>query len=118
MGNSMVNGHPDSWLDGIRFHNVRLFVSHDVQAPYESTATALTIRQARNFELSNLAITWEKPPAQSWQNALLIEQVSNLLLDRLTVSRPPSITSPAIVLKKVDGVTVSGVPKSNIHQQK
>ena len=118
MGNSMVNGHPDSWLDGIRFHNVRLFVSHDAQAPYESTATALTIRQARNFELSNLAITWEKPPAQSWQNALLIEQVSNLLLDRLTVSRPPSITSPAIVLKKVDGVTLSGVPKSNIHQQK
>ena len=27
-GTSAIQGHPDSWLEGIRFNHVRLFVSH------------------------------------------------------------------------------------------
>ena len=60
-GASALNGHPDSWLDGIRLDNVRLFVSHDPQAPYENTRAALTLRDARNFTMKDVEIRWEKP---------------------------------------------------------
>ncbi len=113
-GNSVVNGHPDSWLDGVRFDNVRLFVRHDPQAPYEHTATALTVRQARNFELSNVVVAWEEPAAQTWQNGLRVEEVKDLLLDRVNVSPPPSAGSPTILLKDVDGAIINHVPESNI----
>ncbi|HWF46951.1 MAG TPA: glycosyl hydrolase family 28 protein, partial [Bryobacteraceae bacterium] len=34
-GASVINGHPASWLEGVRLDNVKLFLSHDPRAPYE-----------------------------------------------------------------------------------
>jgi polygalacturonase len=100
-GTSAINGHPDSWLDGIRLDNVRLFVSHDPQAPYENTQAALTLRDARNFTMKDVEIRWEKPESATWKAGLQVENVTDLLLDGVDV--PIRMT-----LKDAGNVTVRG----------
>lgn len=89
-GTSAINGHPDSWLDGIRLENVRLFVSHDPQAPYENTGSALTLRNARNFTMKDVEIRWEKPESPTWKAGLQVDNVTDLLLDG--VAAPTRVT--------------------------
>jgi polygalacturonase len=84
-GTSVINGHPDSWLDGIRLEGVRLFVSHDPRAPYEHTQTALTLRHARNFTMKDVEIRWEKPESPTWKEGLRVNNVADLLLDGVDV---------------------------------
>ena len=84
-GTSTINGHPDSWLDGIRLENVRLFVSHDPQAPYENTAAALILRYARNSTMRDVEIRWEKPESPTWKSGLEMDNVTDLLLDGVVV---------------------------------
>ncbi|MGD0303164.1 MAG: glycosyl hydrolase family 28 protein, partial [Bryobacteraceae bacterium] len=55
-GTSAINGHPNSWLDGIHLDNIHLFVSHDPKAPYENTREAMTLRDARNFSMRDVVI--------------------------------------------------------------
>lgn len=98
-GTSAINGHPDSWLDGIHLDNVRLFVRHDPQAPYENTQAALTLRHARNFTMKDVEIHWEKPEAATWNTGLSVDNVSGLLLDGVEV--PTRLT-----LQDVENVTV------------
>jgi len=98
-GTSAINGHPDSWLDGVRLDNVRLFVSHDPQAPYENTQAALTLRDARNFTMKDVEIRWEKPESPTWKAGLRVENVKDLLLDGVDI---PTRT----MLKDVENVTV------------
>jgi hypothetical protein len=96
-GASVINGHPASWLEGVRLDNVKLFVSSDSSAPYEHTATALTVRQARGLRMSNVEIGWERPLAASWRNGLSLEQVKDAILDRVEVHPAPGSKSPRIV---------------------
>ena len=98
-GTSALNGHPDSWLDGIRLENIRLFVSHDPQAPYEDTQAALTLRDARNFTMKDVEIRWEMPKSEAWKDGLHVENVADVLLDG--VDAPTRMT-----LKDIDSVTV------------
>jgi len=98
-GTSALNGHPDSWLDGIRLESIRLFVSHDPQAPYENTQAALTVRDARNFTMKDVEIRWEGPESATWKDGLHVENVSNVLVDG--VDAPTRMT-----LKDVDSVTL------------
>jgi polygalacturonase len=84
-GTSAINGHPDSWLEGIRLDNVRLFVSHDPQAPYENTRAALSLRNARNFTMKDVEIHWEKPESATWKAGLEVDDVTDLLLDGVDV---------------------------------
>ena len=84
-GTSTINGHPDSWLDGIRLENVRLFVAHDPNAPYENTEAALTLRHARNFTMKDVEIRWEKPESLTWKAGMRVESVKDLLLDGVHV---------------------------------
>jgi hypothetical protein len=96
-GASVINGHPASWLEGVRLDNVKLFVSSDPSAPYEHTATALTVRQARGLRMSNVEIGWERPLAASWRNGLSLEQVKDAILDRVEVHPAPGSKSRRIV---------------------
>jgi len=98
-GTSAINGHPDSWLDGIHLDNVHLFVSHDPQAQYENTQSALTLRHARNFTMRDVDIHWDKPESPSWEDGMQVEDVKDLLLDGVDV--PTRMT-----LKNVENVTV------------
>jgi polygalacturonase len=85
-GTSAIQGHPDSWLDGIRLENVRLFVSHDPQAQYENTQAALSLRNARNLIMKDVEIHWEKPESPTWKAGLQVESVKDLLLDGVNVA--------------------------------
>jgi len=98
-GTSAINGHPDSWLDGIRLENVRLFVSHDPQAQYENTQAAMVLRHARNFSFKDVEIGWEKPESSTWKTGLAVDQVSGLLLDGVDVAT-------RLTLNDVEGATV------------
>ena len=98
-GTSAINGHPDSWLDGIRLENVRLFVAHDPQAPYEHTQAAMTLRHARNFTMKDVEIRWEKPESPTWKAGLQVDEVSGLRLDGVDIGAP-------VTLQNVEDVTL------------
>jgi hypothetical protein len=83
-------------------NNIKLFVSSDPSAPYEHTATALTVRQARGLHMSNVEIGWEQPFASSWQNGLSLEQVKDAILDRVEVRAAPGSKSPRIVSREAE----------------
>ena len=98
-GTSAIHGHPDSWLDGIRLENVRLFLSHDPQAQYDNTQTALSLRNARNFTMKDVEIRWEKPESPTWKAGMQVDGVKDLLLDSVDVAM-------RMTLKDVDTATV------------
>jgi polygalacturonase len=98
-GTSAINGHPDSWLDGIHLDNVHLFVSHDPHGQYENTQSAMTLRYARNFTMRDVEIRWEKPESPTWKAGMQVEDVRDLLLEGVDV---PMLMS----LKNAENVTI------------
>lgn len=116
-GTSVINGHPDSWLENIHFDNVRLFVSHDPNAPYESTRNAMTVKQARNFSIKDSEIGWEKQPAETWKTGLIVEDVENFRLDTVDVHSVPGSTAaaPTVELANASGATLRAVRADSIH---
>lgn len=98
-GTSAINGHPDSWLDGIRFDNIKLFVSHDPSAPYENTRSAMALRYARNIVMNGVEIHWEGPQSKTWQSGLEAESVDGLTLADVEVPM-------RAVLNNVQDVTI------------
>lgn len=103
-GASVINGHPDSWLEGVRLDNVKLLISADPAAPYEHTATALTVRQTRGLRMSNVEIDWEKPNAATWRNGLSLDQVQDAILDHVEVHPAPNSKFEPISLTDVENV--------------
>ncbi len=103
-GTSAIQGHPDSWLEGLRMSNVRLYVSHGAEAPYESTTAAMTLKYARDTAFKDVEIRWEEPHAGTWQSGLVVDQVEDLLLDGVRVDKAPGSSAPAIQLGKVKGL--------------
>jgi hypothetical protein len=103
-GPSVINGHPASWLEGVRLDNVKLFLSAVPSAPYEHTATALTVRQARDLRMSNVEINWEKPYAPTWRDGLRLEEVKDAILDHVEVNPAPGSHSPPTQLKDVTNI--------------
>ena len=83
-GSSLIFGHPESWLEGLRFENVRLFLSADPAAPYDTATNALNFRYARNLELKDVSVTWERPSLKAWQSALAFDAIDGLELDGFT----------------------------------
>ena len=114
-GTSAINGHPDSWLDGIHLENIHLFVSHDPKAPYENTRDALTLRDARNFTMKDVEVRWEKPDSGTWQTGLRVENVQNLLLDGVDIAPAPGSRAEVLALKDVDGVTLRNSRAATVH---
>jgi polygalacturonase len=114
-GTSAINGHPDSWLDGIHLENIHLFVSHDSNAPYENTRDALTLRDARNFTMKNVEVRWEKPEASTWQTGMRVENVQNLLLDGVDIEAAPGSHAEVLALKDVDGMTLRNSRAAKVH---
>jgi hypothetical protein len=105
-GTSAIEGHPDSWLQGIRFNHVRLFVSHGTDAPYESTTAAMTLKYARNVQMNDVDIAWEEPHAATWQSGLAADQVQNLLLEDMRIDAAPGSDQPVLPLNDADGVVI------------
>jgi hypothetical protein len=114
-GTSMIQGHPDSWLQGIRFSNVRLFVSHGADAPYENTAAAMTLKYARDVKMTGVEIHWEEPHATTWQSGFVAGQVKGLTLDDVDFDAAPGSTKPVMRLDDVDGVTLRDSEVASLH---
>ena len=114
-GTSMMHGHPDSWLQGIRLNHVRLFVSHGTNAPYESTAAAMTLQYARNVAMKDVEVAWEEPYAVSWQTGLVVNQVEDLLLDGMRIDAVPGSDQPVLQLNDADDVLVRQSRVGSVH---
>jgi polygalacturonase len=114
-GTSAMQGHPDSWLQGIRLNNVRLFVSHGPDAPYESTAAAMTLKYARNVVMNDVEISWEEPYAATWQTGLMVDQVQDLLLDGTRMDAVPGSDQPVLLLKDANDVLVRQSRIGSVH---
>src|SRR5580658_6101472 len=114
-GTSAINGHPDSWLENIHLDNVRLFVSHDPAAPYESTRKAIALRQARDFSIKDSEVRWEQPHSATWQSGFTAEDVENLRLDTVDVEAAPASNAPAIELTNATKVTLQSLRAETIH---
>ncbi len=106
-GSSMINGHPDSWLDGIKMENVRLFLAADPNAPYNKGTGAMKFRWARNLQLKDVKVVWEKPLPEKWENALDFQDVSDLDLDGISARQARDDSdAPAVTLDQVEHVVV------------
>jgi hypothetical protein len=114
-GSSVCNGHPDAWLEGITFDNVKLVLAHDPAAAYDKAVNALTFKQVRNLKLRNLEIVWDKPEYGRWESALVLDEIQGLEIDGFQGRQAPSDRvveeaegKAAIVLRQVEGAVVRG----------
>jgi hypothetical protein len=106
-GSSVVNGHPQSWLDGITFENVKLFLSADTTVAYDKAVHALKFQMAKNLRLRNVEVFWEKPALARWESALCIEDVNGLAIDGFSGRQGKQGSgNAAVVLNRVQGATV------------
>jgi polygalacturonase len=114
-GTSALQGHPDSWLEGIHLNHVQLFISHGSEAPYESTTAAITLKYARDVEMKDVAVRWEEPHAATWQSGLVVDQVKDLLLEDMRIDAVPGSDHPVVRLNDADGVTVRQSRVGSVH---
>jgi len=114
-GTSMMQGHPESWLQEIRLNQVRLFVSHGAEAPYESTTAAMTLEYAREVAMNDVEIAWEEPHAVTWQTGLMVDQVEDLLLDGTRTDAAPGSDQSVLRLNDADGVLIGRSRVGSVH---
>ena len=114
-GTSALQGHPDSWLEGIRLNNVRLFVSHGAEAPYESTAAAMTLKYARDVEMKDVELHWETPQASSWKSGLMVDLVKDLDLDGVRIDPVPGSDQPVLCVNNSEEVAVRHSRVASVH---
>ena len=80
-GSSLINGHPDSWLEDLTLDNVRLYLTSDPKAPYDKAVHALAFRQVRHLTLRDVEVAWGEPASSAWRSALCLEDVQGLSID-------------------------------------
>jgi hypothetical protein len=112
-GSSICNGHPDSWLDGVTFENVKLTIAHDPDAPYDKAVHGLVFKQARNLRLRDVEVVWEEPGSAKWESGLAFKEVRGLILDGVTAGQAPGAASapgadsaPAVLLHQVEDAII------------
>jgi len=106
-GMSVCNGHPDSWLEGVSFENVRLVIAHDPRYPYDKATSAIRFELARNLRLRDFEVLWEKPIYERWRTAVVFEDVEGLVLDGLACRQAvDGASAPAVLLRRVAGVVI------------
>ncbi len=106
-GSCMINGHPESWLEGISLENVKLFLSADPASPLQKAVHAMKFRWARDLRLKDVEVVWEKPESEKWENALYVEDIQGLEIEGFSGRQAkPGTDLPAVVLNQVDDVVI------------
>jgi hypothetical protein len=101
-GSSVITGHPKSWLDGVSFENVKLFLATDPAAPYDTSIHALQFRWARNLKVKDVEIAWDQPALDKWQSALYFEDIDDLEISNFAGRQAGADKDiPAVVLNRV-----------------
>jgi hypothetical protein len=106
-GTSAINGHPDSWLDGVHFNNIRLYVARDPNAPYEDTRHAMTVRYAKGLVMKDVQVRWGQPSSELWSTPMTVSDIKDAVLEGLDLA--------ALDLNRVDNVTVRNSAVGKIH---
>jgi hypothetical protein len=106
-GSSLINGHPDSWLEDITIDNLQLYLSSDPAAPYDKAVHALAFQQVKNLKLRDVEVTWGEPASPKWQSALSLDQIKGLILDSFSggPAKPGSVY-PAVLMTNVEDAVV------------
>src|SRR4051812_34005399 len=106
-GSSLFHGHAESWLDGIKLENIKLYVSTDPTAPFDITENALDFRHAKNVLVKNVEVIWEQPALKAWKSAVSIDDASKVEINGL-IARGAwrEERAPAVLLKQVTGATL------------
>jgi hypothetical protein len=106
-GMSVCNGHPDSWLEGVSFENVKLTIAHDPRFPYDKAVDAVRFELARNLRLRDFEVVWQEPLYDRWRSALAFENVKGLVLEGVTARQAQADgMAPAILFRNVDDAAV------------
>jgi hypothetical protein len=106
-GSSPIHGHAESWLDGISFENIKLFLAADPAAPFDRAEHALHFRWARNLKIKDVEVFWQQPALENWKSALCLEDINDLVVDGFAGRGAwPDRDVPAVVLNKVSDAIV------------
>lgn len=106
-GSSHIEGHPERWLEGVTFQNIKFFISHDPHSPYDTATSALIFRRAKNLRLRNIEVYWDGPAYDKWRSALLVEDVDGLQLSGfMGNSAWPDKNIPAVELNRVRNANI------------
>ena len=106
-GSSLINGHPDSWIDGVTLENITLYLSNDPEAQTQKVRNALEFRWARNLKLRNVEVFWDKPESERWESAFSFKDVSGLTLDDVSARQAkPGASTAAVVFEQVEDAIV------------
>lgn len=108
-GWSSIEGHqePDHWLENVTFENIRLFLSTDPAAPYDTSEYALKFRYARNLKVKGVEVFWDKPALDKWKSALYFEDIDGLELSDFRGRQAwPNQDAPAVVFNNVKNARV------------
>lgn len=107
-GSSPISGHAESWMDGINFENIRLFLSADPTAPFDAATNALAFRFARNLKLKDVHVTWEQPALPTWKSALAFADINQLMLEGFAGRQAgPESDGPAVMFSNVTNASVT-----------
>jgi hypothetical protein len=114
-GTSAIQGHPDSWLEGIRLNHVRLFMSHAEDAPYETATAAMTLKYARDFAMKDVEIRWDEPRSNTWQSGLIVDQAQIVLLEGVRIDAAPESDQAVLRINDTDGIAVRESRIASVH---
>ncbi len=104
-GMSRIAGHAKSWLEGVSFENIRVFLSTDPKMAYDVSVHALKFQYARNLKVKDVEVVWEKPSLPAWQSAMHFEDVDGLEVNDFRGRQAwPEKDYPAVALKNVQNV--------------
>ena len=101
-GSSRIAGHPQSWLEGVSFESIRLFISTEPKSPYDTSVHALEFQYARNLKVKDVEVVWGKPALDAWQSALHFEDIDGLEVSDFRGRQAwPEQETPAVAFDKV-----------------
>ena len=80
-GGAHITGHPNGYIDGLTYDNIKFFVGTDPTAPFDWTTDAMTFRWVKNLKLRDVEINWETPEAAKWRSAIHLEDVDGVVID-------------------------------------
>jgi len=107
VGPGRMQGHPDSYIDGLTLEDVKLFVSSDPSAPFDDTVDAMSFSYAKNLKLRNFEIHWETPELKTWRSALAFENVEDLKIEGFEGRQAqPGSETPTVTFKDVKNAVV------------
>mgnify|MGYP000876723913 CR=1 FL=1 len=106
-GSSIIEGHPESPLTGIRFANVKMFLSDDPNAYFREAVHGMQARYARDFSLDDVEMAWCEPSSDRWKSALYVEDVEGLMLGGFAGRQAHRDSQePAVMLRNVVGADI------------